>query len=57
MRFGGGGWRPDNRRNRRRNGGTGRSTEQRADRTVIAVLVIFTVLVLGLMIALLALSS
>ena len=51
MRFGGGGWRPNNRRNRRRNGGTGRSTEEGSDRTFIIALVLFTVAVLGLMLA------
>ena len=51
MRFGGGGWRPNNRRDRRRNGGTGRSTEEGSDRTFIVALVLFTVAVLGLMLA------
>ncbi len=48
MRFGGSGWRPDNRRNRRQGRVPQRSTEKGADRIFILILVLFGVVALGL---------
>jgi hypothetical protein len=48
VRFGGSGWRPGSRRNRRRDRAPRRSTREGADRTFVLLLVIFTVLVFGL---------
>jgi len=48
MRFGGSGWKPGSRRNRRQDRTPRRSTEKGADRFFILMLVVFSVLVLGL---------
>ncbi len=48
MRFGGAGWRPGSRRNRRRDRAPQRSTEKGADRIFVLILVVFGVAVLGL---------
>ena len=51
MRFGGGGWKPDSRRNRRQGRPTKSSTERGADRAFVVMLVVFTVVVLLLVVA------
>ncbi len=48
MRFGGSGWKPGSRRNRRRERAPDRSTEKGADRVFILILVVFGLLALGL---------
>ena len=48
MRFGGSGWKPDNRRSRRQNRAPQKSTEQGADRTLVLVLVLFVLAAFGL---------
>ena len=48
MRFGGSGWKPSSRRNRRQGRAPQRSTERGADRAFILILAGFVVLVLGL---------
>ncbi|MDQ3316087.1 MAG: hypothetical protein M3522_02005 [Actinomycetota bacterium] len=48
MRFGGSGWKPDNRRSRRQGRAPRRSTEKGADRAFILILVLFAVAVRGL---------
>ena len=52
MRFGGAGWRPGSRRNRRRDGAPDRSTEKGADRVFIVILVVFVLAAVGLMLLL-----
>lgn len=47
MRFGGSGWRPGSRRNRRRDRSPQRSAQDGADRTVVIILAVFAVLVFG----------
>ena len=47
MRFGGSGWKPGSRRNRRQERGPRRSTEQGADRTFILILVVFGLVTLA----------
>ena len=48
MRFGGSGWKPGSRRNRRQGRAPQRSTEKGADRAFILILVVFALVVLGL---------
>ena len=48
MRFGGGGWRPNNRRNRRQGRPSRGPTENGADRTLLVALVVFCVVALAL---------
>ena len=48
MRFGGSGWKPGSRRNRRRERAPQRSTERGADRVFVLILVVFGLLALGL---------
>ena len=48
MRFGGPGWKPASRRNRRQGRGPRRSTEEGADRAFILILVVFGLVSLGL---------
>ncbi len=48
MRYGGSGWKPASRRNRRRDRAPKRSTEEGADRTFVIILAVFAALVLGL---------
>ena len=48
MRFGGSGWKPGSRRNRRQGRAPQRSTERGADRAFILILVVFALVVLGL---------
>ncbi len=48
MRFGGSGWKPNNRRSRRQNRAPQQSTEKGADRTLIVVLVLFVLIAFGL---------
>ncbi len=48
MRFGGSGWKPGSRRNRRQGRAPQRSTEKGADRAFILILVVFGLVVLGL---------
>jgi len=48
VRFGGSGWKPSSRRNRRRERVPKRSTEEGADRTFVVLLAVFAALVLGL---------
>ncbi|MDP8901116.1 MAG: hypothetical protein M3P49_02010 [Actinomycetota bacterium] len=48
MRFGGSGWKPASRRNRRKGRAPRRSTEEGADRAFILILVVFGLLALGL---------
>ena len=48
MRFGGSGWKPASRRNRRQGRAPRRSTEEGADRAFILILVVFGVVALGL---------
>ena len=52
MRFGGAGWKPGSRRNRRRDGAPDRSTEKGADRVFIVILVVFVLAAVGLMLLL-----
>ena len=52
MRFGGSGWKPGSRRNRRQDGGPDRSTEKGADRAFIVILVVFAIAALGLVLLL-----
>ena len=48
MSFGGSGWKPASRRNRRQQRGSRRSTHEGADRTFLILLAVFAILVLGL---------
>ncbi len=48
MRFGGSGWKPGSRRNRRQGRAPQRSTERGADRVFILILVVFGLVALGL---------
>ena len=48
MRFGGSGWKPASRRQRRQGRAPRRSTEEGADRAFILILVVFGVVALGL---------
>jgi hypothetical protein len=48
VRFGGSGWKPASRRNRRQGRAPKRSTEEGADRAFVIILAVFAVLVLGL---------
>jgi cell division septal protein FtsQ len=48
MRFGGSGWKPASRRNRRQGRAPRRSTEEGADRVFILILVVFGLVSLGL---------
>ncbi|CAA9473391.1 MAG: hypothetical protein AVDCRST_MAG12-959 [uncultured Rubrobacteraceae bacterium] len=48
MGFGGSGWKPASRRNRRRGPAPRRSTEQGADRAFVLILVVFGLVALGL---------
>ncbi len=48
MRFGGSGWKPGSRRNRRQGRAPQRSTERGADRVFVLILVVFGLLALGL---------
>jgi hypothetical protein len=48
MGFGGSGWKPGSRRNRRQGRAPRRSTEEGADRAFILILVAFGVVALGL---------
>ncbi len=50
MRFGGSGWKPGSRRDRRQDGGPDRETEKKADNTFVVILVIFVVLALTLVV-------
>lgn len=51
MRFGGSGWKPASRRNRRQDGGPDRKTEKKADNTFAVILVVFVLVVLALVVA------
>ena len=61
MRFGGSGWKPGSRRNRRQDRRQGhaprRSTEEGADRVFILILVVFGLLALGLVLVIGFLST
>lgn len=48
MRFGGSGWKPGSRRNRRQGRTPQRETEKGADRAFVLILVLFGVLAFGL---------
>ncbi len=48
MRFGGSGWKPDSRRNRRAGRKSRSETEKGADRSFVVILVVFTIAVLAL---------
>ncbi len=48
MGFGGSGWKPASRRNRRRGRAPQRSTEEGADRAFVLILVVFGLVALGL---------
>ena len=48
MRFGGSGWKPGSRRNRRQARAPQRSTEKGADRAFILILVVFALVALAL---------
>ncbi len=48
MRFGGSGWKPASRRQRRQGRASRRSTEEGADRAFILILVVFGLVSLGL---------
>jgi hypothetical protein len=48
VRYGGSGWKPASRRNRRRDRAPKRSTEEGGDRTFVILLAVFAALVLGL---------
>ncbi|CAA9406039.1 MAG: hypothetical protein AVDCRST_MAG03-1537 [uncultured Rubrobacteraceae bacterium] len=52
MRFGGSGWKPGSRRNRRQGRAPQGSTEKGADRVFILILAVFVVLVFGLVLVL-----
>jgi hypothetical protein len=52
VRFGGSGWKPGSRRDRRRGGRPDPSTERGADRVFIVILVLFAVAALGLVLVL-----
>ncbi len=52
MRFGGAGWKPGSRRNRRRGRAPQRSTEKGADRAFVLILVVFGVATLGVVLLL-----
>lgn len=52
MRFGGSGWKPASRRNRRKGRAPRRSTEEGADRAFILILVVFGLLAFGLVLVL-----
>ena len=52
MRFGGSGWKPGSRRNRRQGRAPQGSTEKGADRVFILILAVFVVLVIGLVLVL-----
>lgn len=52
MRFGGSGWKPGSRRNRRQARAPRRSTEKGADRAFILILVAFGVVALALVLVL-----
>ncbi len=52
MRFGGAGWKPGSRRNRRQARAPQRSTEKGADRAFVLLLVVFAVVALGLVLVL-----
>ncbi|CAA9471969.1 MAG: hypothetical protein AVDCRST_MAG05-624 [uncultured Rubrobacteraceae bacterium] len=51
MGFGGSGWKPGSRRNRRQSRAPRRSTEEGADRAFILILVVFGIVALGLVLA------
>ena len=51
MRFGGSGWKPGSRRNRRQSRAPRRSTEEGADKAFILILVVFGIVALGLVLA------
>jgi hypothetical protein len=51
FKYGGGGWKPNNRRTRREGRQSRRSTERGADRTFILILVAFTAVALVLAVA------
>ena len=57
MTYGGGGWKPSSRRNRRRNRAPQRPTEEGADRTFLVLLVVFSLVALGLVLALAVLGN
>ena len=57
MRFGGSGWRPGSRRNRRRERAPRRSTEEGADRAFVLILVVFGLVALGLVLVIGLLST
>lgn len=57
MRFGGSGWKPGSRRNRRQGRAPQRSTEKGADRAFVLLLVVFAVVALGLVLVLGFLST
>ena len=57
MRFGGSGWKPASRRNRRQGRAPRRSTEEGADRAFILILVIFGLVALGLVLVIGFLST
>ena len=57
MRFGGSGWKPGSRRDRRRGRAPDRSTERGADRVFILILVAFGLLALGLVLVIGFLST
>ena len=57
MRFGGSGWKPASRRNRRQGRAPRRSTEEGADRAFILILVVFGLVALGLVLVIGLLST
>jgi cell division septal protein FtsQ len=57
MRFGGSGWKPASRRNRRQGRAPRRSTEEGADRAFILILVVFGLVALGLVLVIGFLST
>ena len=57
MGFGGSGWKPGSRRNRRQGRAPRRSTEEGADRAFILILVVFGVVALGLVLVIGFLSA
>jgi cell division septal protein FtsQ len=57
MRFGGSGWKPASRRQRRQGRAPRRSTEEGADRAFILILVVFGLVALGLVLVIGFLST
>ena len=57
MRFGGSGWKPASRRQRRQGRAPRRSTEEGADRAFILMLVVFGLVALGLVLVIGFLST